>query len=238
MIREAIDRLLELSAPEWSGGEGSLDYVSRPVFLPPKEPIAETLPLSSLASLVAYLAENRDGHDLATLTILVRSPWKVELLGKITGRHRQRETLAAVDYPAAKIDGKNIPLDQFRMMLGSQCEDCEGRVSVLDLSKRLTVESTEIHEDEGLAQRVTVSAGVKLREMVKTVNPLTLRPFVRFPEVGPQPEREYLLRFHEGPTASLTACDGEGWVLPAKTEVQSYLTNLLGSAKVEVPVLA
>ena len=73
-----------------------------------------------------------------------------------------------------------------------------------------------------MSQRVTAKTGVATVGNANVPNPVALKPFRTFVEVG-QPESEFILRLKEGAQVGLFQADGGAWELNAMANIAEYL---------------
>jgi hypothetical protein len=193
MIREAIDRVLELSDPDtivvgdrtWrKGGYSEIE-----------ERICEPLYFHTLMAIADY-AESEEAP--ADVMIHVASPTEVRVFGPLT-REKKRNVYAV---SGAMIDS-HYPIrqwlsqDQFVTNVQTHFDDLGDRAALLKIAGTIRGGQTAVLEDDGVTQKVTTARGVVSTQMTEMPNPVTLVPWETFPEI-PQPERKYIVRLQGG----------------------------------------
>lgn len=249
MTKETLQYLVEELGPtavetlELDGHTYVSTTSARMVKIPPAEPVASTLTVSTLHSLVRYLEEAGDQHDLTKCALLVEGPTQVSLLGPLEGRHRQREIAIAAVAAVPKFDfGRYQGQEEFLIGLRSCFVDPDERSGgdpenllreVVRVCSRLSSRSEVRTTDDGLGQSASIMAGTETLEEVDIPNPVALRARRTFPEVE-QPLSSYLLRLREGPSVALFEADGGAWKLAAAKAVAEWLQTAIQSAGVQL----
>jgi hypothetical protein len=207
-----------------------LDYVTRPVFIPPAEPAMDTLEFHTLNGLLAYVKANPDGLEDYSLHIVDET--SVEYIGPIFGRHAQRMIAARATAQAILGDecfrfGTYYEVEEFVIKLSTLFVQEDELGQVIKLVGNIKEEKVRNTEDDGISQRVLARAGVASVAEVRVPNPVILRPYRTFREVE-QPPSPFLLRLRGGREGGLPSCalfeaDGGGWKLEAIQDIESYL---------------
>lgn len=231
MIKEAINRILELGAVETIYLGGRL-YTSKAVH-PVKGPLADALPLSTLTGVKDYLVENLDNVTMGQVMLHVVDYRTVQIIGPIDGDFRQRETLIqARAHECGFPFGKYIEREDFQVGLMASFMPTKMRDDVLKYVTGI-VQSAEVKtSDDGISQRVTARTGVARVAEVDLPNPVTLQPYRTFPEAQ-QPESDFVFRVRqiEGKIGvALFEADGGRWKLQAALNIKEWLAeNILGA---------
>lgn len=238
MIREAIDRVVELAAPVTVEVDGKV-YVNKGLELPP-EPLAATLELSTLGSLAEYAHVNRDGLDLAKTVLHVASPTVVRLLGPLSGRRRLREELvrAKAAIPTPQLD-RFLDREAFQIQLQAMFAAVGDRESLLTVIGNMEAGETRTVVDDGTSQEVAVrrNAASRVREVLKKV--VDLAPYRTFVEIE-QPVSPFVFRVQDDGEQIIVAlfeCDGGAWRLKALEDVANHLSELLDGLQPQPAVL-
>ena len=219
-----------------SSGTGD-EYWSRSIHLPPVEPTAEPIEISTLTGLCDYIKNDLDGEMVGT-HIQVISPTTVYLCDAIRGRYRQRETLVIAD--CKDFIGKGFPFGQwvdterFIIDLQSQFAPTDNRDLILSVVGSMTDEEVRQTDDDGVSQQVTTRAGIRRKEQTTVPNPVILKPYRTFIEVE-QPESPFVLRLRRdrGVEVALFEAGGGRWKSDAVLAIADYLREA-----VDIPVLA
>ena len=217
------------------------DYATRPVFLPPAEPRAAILEINTLTGIVDFLKSDIDRLVDDGAQVHVVSATQVDVIGKLEGRHRQRNVFlrAESDDILEKVFefGRWYDAETFNISLQSLFADDEDRADVLKLVGNIKDETVMQAKDDGVTQGVTVKSGITLVERAEVPNPVTLIPFRTFPEIE-QPPSDFILRLRprEGklPECALFEADGGKWQLEAITRIRAFLQTKLEG----VPIIA
>ncbi|HEV7670094.1 MAG TPA: hypothetical protein VGS22_16375 [Thermoanaerobaculia bacterium] len=221
---------------------------SHPVFNapePPNDPVATSLSLYSLGSLVEYLKQNPDGLDRTKVFVRVVSPSSVTLHSPLFGR-KQRESLIAAAYlsPLENFLGSFHSLTDFRIGLGTRFQGGreDDREQILDVLARVRAENSELSDDNGLSQTITAQSGAITLSREQIQNPVRLSPYRSFPEAGEQVTSEFVLRLQQEKQpgtvarAALFLADGGAWEYTARWQVADFLRTKLTEAEVNVAV--
>jgi hypothetical protein len=221
------------------------NFVSRPVFDPPREPVPATIKLNTLTGLIDYVMKGPDAitEDDNGIMVHVVNERQVDVVSGIFGRAEQRRSYASASADAvlSKSDfrfGEFYDCESFVIKLLSLFEDFDGRAAVLKIVGNIKEENVRQTGDDGVTQTVTARSGIARVEEVSVPNPVYLAPFRTFREVT-QPLSPFVLRMKQGreaglPTVALFEADGGKWKLDAIQFVREYLAQ-----KIEiVPIIA
>lgn len=241
MIREALEFLVhDVGTPvlvkPWAPFGVDLQAATSELHLPPSlQP--KTVEVSTLSSVVSYLAANRDELERKTLSVVVGSPVAVSILG-IPDPYGRRPV-----FVTAKAETPSIVLDRFlgretfHIQLLAMFEPGTDRDELLRLIGNLEAGEIRTVEDDGVSQQVVVKANLatKARETVRPI--FRLAPYSSFTEVA-QVERPFLLRLRDGSQGvecALFEADGGAWRIEARRRVAQRLTE--GLTETSIPVL-
>lgn len=224
MIKEAIDRILEISSPEIIP-VGGRNYSTKKL-TPIEEPMPTALEVSTLTALVDYLKEDRDALTFP-LMVHIASPTNVRVLGPLAGPFVQRPTylIARAMLPSVTL-GNYLPSTDFQIMLRSAFVGGEGRDAIIKIAGNVVDMEALNSVDDGMSQTVTVQAGVTTKAKETLPNPAILAPYRTFLEVE-QPESEFIFRMERGPRFGLWEADGGAWKLQAMATVAAWLNEKL-----------
>lgn len=214
---------------------GGKDYLSREVFLPPRDHPVVPIELNTLKGLFHYLTIDFDGIAGESL-IHIASPTDIYLLGKVEGRLNQRPCYACVNHEpicGSFAFDRFMPIDQFTIVLQRLFEDVGDRAQVLALVGNIQSEIVQVRSDDGVTQSVQVREGVRRVAGVEIQNPVMLSPKRSFPEID-QIESPFILRLEKGesgdlPSVGLFECDGGLWRLHAISAIHEWLSDRLPS---------
>lgn len=231
MIKEAIDRVLDLKTPETVEIHG-LPYALKSATLV-KPPRASALGVATLSALVEYVKTDFDKLPKG-FAVHVEGHDTVSLITGLTEKYRDREILlkAELDSGVEVFPfGKFMPHEEFMIAFQARVKDTTQKAELLKLMSRLKCEAGATTEDDGVSQTVTAKKGVSLVETVKLPNPVKLQPYRTFLEVA-QPESEFIFRVREdrhggGVNVGLFEADGGAWRNDARAAIRTYLEKHL-----------
>lgn len=216
-------------------------YTTRPLYLPPAEPVITPLKIHTLSGLVDYLKADKDGiYDRASIHVV--NPTRVDVICPPQGRHKARETYVICDCSDILGNGFTFgqfkPTEQFIIDLQAQFLPSEMRDRVLQVVGNIKEEAVKQTNDNGVTQTVVARAGIARVENVEVPNPVVLCPYRTFREVE-QPESAFVLRLQPGrsgetPQCALFEADGKQWKLDAVLSIAQWLSGLLA----DMPIIA
>lgn len=217
------------------------------VCLPPAEPLPDTLGFERLASLVGYVAENRDSLSLDRLLILVDTYRSVSLVGPLEGRHRQRALYATALAPvnvevSDLLKGQWTRLDETIELLASAFLPTDDLAILAEALSKVSAKAEVRRTDDGLGQEVTIQSGQVSLGRQDVPSPCQLAPRLSFPEVT-QLTHPYVVRLRaDGDQifVKLKEADGGEWKIKQVEQIKAKLETLLVHSKVgtDVPVLS
>ena len=240
MLKEAINRILELAAPTVLTLNDN-DYCERKLLRIDRELRAEPLEVATLSSLVEYLHSFNDGFkfNLASYLVHVVSPTRVELVSALD-EDRKRERLIVVRAEIPKIEfGSFMENEQMLIMVQSMfVDDPESdRGAVLKFAGTVTSGSVKEYGDDGVTQKATIKQGVASKAEAIVPSPCKLRPFRTFPEVE-QPMSKFIFRMRERRDekieSALFEADGGAWRNAARDNICEYLREKLKDTGITV----
>lgn len=242
MIKEAIDRILELGKPATTDVEG-LTYwtASGNPILPP---LAKPLTFRTLDGFVRYIQTAPDGLPDGSY-ITVESPTEVSIVAPIDDPWNRRQTYARAEVEAHLLHdasrwepGRWYDLEEFIIKLQAQFVPNPDQAEILRILGSVSEEDTRTHADDGVTQEVTLRRALDLKDRAAIPNPAILAPFRTFPDLG-QPESPFILRLRGGTSkeAALYEADGGLWrnkIIHNDGGIAWYLRGELP----EIPILA
>lgn len=239
MLKEFVDRLVELGQPE-KVIVGGCTFSTRALTMV-KHPEPTPLKFQSLRGIVDYLQSSLDAHvapidgDSPSTALFVADDQTITLISCLEEHTYQRATFAvAVADPCRfKFDSWHSQ-EQLVVALQALFVQTPERDALLRVVSSITDEAVGTSDDDGVTQQVSVRAGVMLKNRSDLPNPVTLRPYRTFREVE-QPASAFVLRVrkdHEGIRLALFEADGGTWKIEARENVAAWLREKLGSAPV------
>ncbi len=211
---------------------GDRDFTTNPVHnLPlPLEPRAAVLEVETLSGLVDYCRNLAlDGLSASDLLLHVASHQTVRLVSKLKGENRFRDSFVVADCGAYKFTfGSFTAHAPFMIALQALFQDFGDKAKVAKIIGTIKAEEVRTSMDDGIAQRVTATAGIALQAEVVVPNPVTLKPWRTFPEIE-QPPSSFVLRVQSGknglPDVALFEADGGLWKREAVQSIREYLSK-------------
>lgn len=242
MIKEAINRILELSAPNLSEYQGET-FTDKNLHRLPKCLKADTLKVHTLSAIVAYILEDVDHHKTSSekFVIHVESFDQVNLYKELNA-DRERECLLS-----AKIDncafpfGRFLDLESFIINLQTNFISTEILTKILSITGNIVNDTAIVQEDDGVSQRVTVKNGISVIGRQSVPNPVLLQPYRTFTEIE-QPESSFVLRMRKNAdgsaAAALFASDGDAWKRDAINLIAEWWFEKVLTGRSDTIVLA
>ena len=241
MIREAIDKILELRKPEIIDVDGRSysTHTINPVYFPEPNP----LKINTLTGVVDYIEKKIDVSEgggniyVHRLAIHIKDFAHVDLITPLYGDFFQRsEIIRAIhDMPSFQF-GQWMDTETFIINIQAQFFFTGGIESMISVVGNLRHEESIQQEDDGVTQTVTAKAGMAKVTNVQVPNPITLKPYRTFLELD-QPASQFIFRMRKderGFWCSLHEADGGRWNLEAIERIRDWLHNKLP----EVPIIA
>lgn len=229
MIKEAIDKIIQLKNPEklevnketWVKDGYQMALPNR----------AMSIKLNSLTGLVDYIEDNVDKHDLNAIMVHIVDQNEVRLVSRIQDIYRTREKFATATYvPASPYAQYNdyMAIEDFKIWLLTDFQENDDRQAILRLVGNLTDQQVKTSTDDGISQAVSSRVGIAKVETAMVPNPVRLIPFRTFTEAL-QPLSNFVLRLRSGvredelPRAALFEADGGSWKNLAMLNIKKWL---------------
>lgn len=236
MIKEAIDRIIELSKPvTFIDSEGFERFQSGRILGTPSSS-HEAVTCSSLESLCEF-AKYRITTDTLYNFLEITGPASVSLIeiNKYDGQQKKEsicncKAILPENFPF----GQFVETDKFIIRACDFFDRNENFKSMISTVSSITDFQQSDVDDDGISQTATTKSGV-CRKDRKTVEPFVkLRAYRTFREIE-QPEVEYLLRIQKGdksPLVALFEASGYHWKIQAIEGIAKYITEKIPSALV------
>ncbi|TIH12775.1 hypothetical protein D0S45_17545 [Marinifilum sp. JC120] len=205
-----------------------------------KEPLPGIMEVSTLTSLVDYIAANKDNLDLESLIVHVDSPTSVRIRSNLFGEFKQREEYVRASPYLPDYDhfyGRKYAKEEFIPCLQSMFMENANRELLLTTLAHVRLEGGADLEDDGITQKVTVHTGAVRVDQKELPNPLKLIPFSTFPDVE-QPERMFTFRLYPDGSCRLIEADGGAWRAIAARTVKEFLEKELETHEIKVTIIA
>lgn len=188
-------------------------------------PMADSISMSTLTSLVDYIKGNIDTMA-ERMIVQVKSPTEVCLFSQLN-EERDREYLvkASAQVPGFSYE-KFINHETFCINVQAKFMNDPETDKELILRFAGTVEQGSVAEygDNGVSQKATIRTGIASKSDALVPNPVRLRPYRTFMEVE-QPVSEFIFRMADerGITCALFEADGGAWKNAAMQNIRNYL---------------
>jgi hypothetical protein len=249
VIKEAIDRIIQLAAPNQIE-RGGLLYVDKGLH-PVRDPIALPVEIQTLQGLVDLFAGQLDDMESkGDVLFHVTSSTSVEIISRETDDYEQRRCWARATYPKLV---KTFPfgtwLDPETFIIGVQAcfqrvkiENEDGTFAadldyVLKIASAITAEAIHTSDDDGISQKVATRSGVVLKEQTNLKPRVNLAPYRTFAEIDQQLS-QFVFRARVGENSvnlALFEADGGRWHLSAISAIGMWLS---GKINQKVPVIS
>lgn len=225
MLKDMINRIVELAAPTTVEVDGSVYSNQDLVFIQDKKPMPCCIDLTGLDS-ICKMVRNEYDHVGLQIFIQVKDYKSVSVFTSLDSDEDRLYLYKCVaDTPAVTSD-RFMPYEKAVIELRSLYIPNEGTKYLLQLLSSISNESKVTSSDNGVTQQVEARSGIALNSMVKIEPRVTLQPFRTFIEVE-QPASEFLLRINERGEIGFFPADGGVWKLEATRNVASYFENAL-----------
>lgn len=188
-------------------------------------PMADSISMSTLTSLVDYIKGNIDTMA-ERMIVQVKSPTEVCLFSQLN-EERDREYLvkASAQVPGFSYE-KFINHETFCINVQAKFMNDPETDKELILRFAGTVEQGSVAEygDNGVSQKATIRTGIASKSDALVPNPVRLRPYRTFMEVE-QLVSEFIFRMADerGITCALFEADGGAWKNAAMQNIRNYL---------------
>ncbi len=223
MIKEAIDRILALSAPNMVGQDGRM-YVDKGLtgIVPPAP---NPLTVSTLDSLIKYLTDNPDG--LKDVIVCIDGPHQVSVFSPLDETWRNREPYLVTKDTTPPFQF-NQWMDVQTFIIGVQVhfDDNEARQALLKVVGNIQESAVRTHADDGVTQTVTAKVGISRVEDVDVPRIMSLDVRRTFYEIGAIPG-DFILRLRSGkeapPACALFETSARVWEREAVTRIYEHI---------------
>lgn len=242
MLQPLIDRILK-SADVQSVVVDDNEYFDRSLVLPPSEPLAKPIQISTLTGFTDYILNDID-EAAADFHIEIVSPTRVALRDQVEGRHRQRQTAIIADCSEMLTQfpcDRYLSTDEAVIKLMTAFKGEGDLAALLSHVGTLSLESSLEVDDDGTTQKTVNTVGIRKKAEGKLENPITLTPYRTFAEIE-QPSSPYVYRLKRGREEiqfALFESGDQTWQLEAIALIKEQLQQLLAdSGYSEMPILA
>ncbi|RKJ18402.1 hypothetical protein D7X48_18145 [bacterium D16-50] len=233
MIKDALQYLVGLAKPRTENINGKDYYFQNDC---PKLVDSchrcEAVEISTLTSLVDYI-KGRMKDDfpegLPQMIVIVRSETEVNLVSAFNDDMKRWEVIRA-QARIPKIEfNKFLDQESFIIQMQAMFLDTSDKKIVMQVAGNVKDETVANYGDDGISQKATIKTGLANVEDVIVPNPVKLKPFRTFHEIG-QPEIDFVFRMRNsggGISCALFEADGGMWKFNTVHEIAEYLKTEL-----------
>jgi len=245
MIKEALQYIIGLQQPRIEEINGKKYYFSggNIPMLVNECRNCESVQLSTLTSLVEYI-KNRMADDfkgdIPKMIVHVTSETEVRLLTQFNGDMKRLEVVNVKAKTPEIILNRFMEQESFIIQMQSMFLDTPDKAIVMQVVGNVEDRTVANYGDDGISQKATIKTGLANVEDVIVPNPVLLKPFRTFHEVGQQ-EIEFVFRMRNGDkgvSCALFEADGGMWKFRAVHEIAEYLKNALADVGEYIAVLS
>lgn len=232
MIKAAINRILELAAPNIIAIDGR-NFSDKSLNEIDKELRAKSLSVNTLSSLVDYVKKAEDFKGIQYIIQIV-SPTEVSLISSLDS-DRKREVLveANAEVPGFRF-GNFIGNEEFIINVQSKFLDSDpdknDKPIILQFAGNVKAGTVAEYGDTGVGQKAAIKKGVACLQEVEVPSPCYLKPYRTFTEVD-QPMSSFIFRVKDdknyGVEFALFEADGGAWKNEAKNNIKAFLEKEL-----------
>lgn len=226
-LKELVQYGNELAAPNFED-YGGIHYSDKQMYALDFCRRAGAIEMSTLTGLVDYIKARID-ESTDKMLVHVISPTEVKLISALDD-DRRRETLVDVNAQIPDFAyGRYMDNETFLIALQSKFIPNEDRALLLRFAGTVENGTVSQYKDDGITQKATIKTGIASKGEAEVPNPVTLRPFRTFIEVG-QPESAFVFRMKQREDridCAIFEADGGAWKNEAMDNVKEYLRNAL-----------
>lgn len=231
MIREAIDRVLQLAAPAVVDVDGV--KCAREVLhavKPDLEPAPKTLVVHTLTGLVDYLTMVGIDDGVKGFTIVIEDYNRVAAYGPLEPAFGRRKAFCVAEAIEHSLRfGQFLEQEVFVIELQSKFAPAGDFVEVLKLASTISEVNERTSTDDGVSQQVSAKVGIVRSTDVKLPNPVTMHPYRTFPEVDPVGSL-FVFRAQQGPKFAMIEAGGGKWRMDTIQAIRRWLAEKLDCA--------
>ena len=225
MLRDFVNKLMELAAPTTVEVDGSVYSNQKLVHIQDKKPMPRCIDLTGLDS-ICKMVRNEAEHVGQQIFIQVKDYRNVSVFTSLdSDEDRLYLYKCAADTPAVTTD-RFMDYEKAVIELRSLYIPNDGTDYLLQLLSSISNESKVTSTDNGVTQKIEAKSGIALNSMVTVKPRVTLQPFRTFIEVA-QPASEFILRINDRGEIGFYQADGGVWKLEATRNVAGYFEEQL-----------
>ncbi len=228
MIKEALQYIISLQQKRVENIDGKDYYFDdgRP-YLVDKCHKCETMQLSTLTSLVDYIKQGLDKNRFSSdrMVIHVVSETEVRLITELNDDMNRYEVLSVKARLPKVILNDFMGQESFIIQMQSMFAESDDKQLVLKVAGNVEDKTVAQYGDDGVTQKATIKSGLANVEDVIVPNPVILKPYRTFFEIGQLPV-PFVFRMRNGANGvncALFEADGGMWKGTAVHEIAEYL---------------
>jgi len=205
------------------------------------EPEPEPHKLETLTGLIDYLKNGIDKIDVKDFMIHIYNGCEVGLVKYHNDRLKSHVYVHCTHSPVHITIDQYMSIERTLIELQSKYQPTDDREALLEQLKFVSTDSNVEFKDDGMAQEVTMKAGIHTKEKgeIQAIN--NLKPVRIFHEAS-QPESQFLIRLKRGENqpiqCAIFEADGGAWKNRAILNIKQYLEGELKKAYGEIPIIA
>ena len=238
MLKEFLDRLLELKRPETVTVAGRM--YSTVGLTAVNEPMADAVPVSTLTGLVDLYQSDLDGVKKQGVAIHVLSHECVRLISLDANTWGKRLAYVSACHEGGRsfAFGQWMSPEQFIIGLQSMFYPTDDQKELLSVCSTISAETLSISEDDGVTQKAAVGKSVAFKENKKIKPIVSLQPYRTFSDIE-QPASNFLFRLHQSTDGKSVQCmlveaDGGVWKQVAMQSIKDWFER----QGLNVPIIA
>lgn len=232
MIKEAIEKILDLKRPEFVSDKSKREYMLKG-YTEVKPSLPSGFATNSLDSIIDYINQNFDKNENG-FVIHVADHETVVLKSQAFGIWQQRKTFisANAQYPEFSF-GRYYSQEDFIISMLTKFKATDGSDYCIAIASGIVEGEESTLIDDGMSQTVTMQRGIKAKVNEK-VNPyVSMQPYRTFNEIE-QPKSVFLLRLKEGARLAIFEADGGAWKKEAIENIVRYFDEMLDDDKYSI----
>lgn len=229
MIKEAINRILELAKPNIVENENGC-FADKNLHRMDADIRASAISTNTLSSLVDYIKGQKEFKSIPYI-VQVISPTEVRLISTLD-KDRMRETLVEVraeipEFPFGQfIDNERFIINVQSKFMDGEYENNDKAV-ILAFAGNVKAGTIAKYGDDGVSQKAAIKKGITSLSEVEVPSPCKLIPYRTFTEVS-QPASSFIFRVKDDERSGGVACalyeaDGGAWRNEAKDNIKTFL---------------
>lgn len=241
MIRDAIEKIIELSGPHTVTNQmGTLMYSDKKLYPVDQNRTAKPIYTKTLTSIVDYVRDyaEKDGYSKGNLMLHVVDHETVRLIDCMNS-DSERECLIEACAKTPQFEfGRFTVAESFTIAVQALVKkDAQSdREIVLKFAGTTKSGTVTQYKDDGITQKATIKQGVASMAEAVVPSPCRLRPYRTFLEIE-QPMSEFIFRMREGANGvecALFSADGGAWKIDAMDSIRKFFEKELEGTGVTI----